>query len=172
MDDATIPVLHLWGTPYEKGYAHGSIMKEQLSTFFPLVWGYAEKRIEKYLAKVNITGPFAQQIADWLLDTGLDLERTFTQQYTGQYFLQEMQGLSDATGIDVKMIYRVHLLGELTKGTCSMFGGWGDALATPGLLSVRALDWIMDGPFQDYTQLSVYHAQNDSEIDFVNIGWT
>ena len=38
------------------------------------------------------------------------------------------------------------MLGELTKGSCSMFGAWGNALpAGEGVLQLRALDWNMDG---------------------------
>lgn len=38
------------------------------------------------------------------------------------------------------------MLGELTKGSCSMFGAWGSALpSSNGVLQLRALDWNMDG---------------------------
>ena len=38
------------------------------------------------------------------------------------------------------------MLGELTKGSCSMFGAWDSALpAGTGVLQLRALDWNMDG---------------------------
>jgi len=55
-----------------------------------------------------------------------------------------------------------------------MFGAWGSALADPnGLLTMRALDWNMDGPFHNYPQLTVYHpAPNSSDNTFVNVGWT
>jgi isopenicillin-N N-acyltransferase like protein len=55
-----------------------------------------------------------------------------------------------------------------------MFGAWGDALADPtSLLTMRALDWNMDGPFRNFAQLTVYHAApNSLENSFVNIGWT
>ena len=29
--DDIVPVVHLWGTPYEKGFAHGTLMKERMS---------------------------------------------------------------------------------------------------------------------------------------------
>ena len=38
------------------------------------------------------------------------------------------------------------MLGELTKGSCSMFGAWDSALPSgDGVLQLRALDWNMDG---------------------------
>lgn len=37
------------------------------------------------------------------LDLALDLEIAVTDIYTGSYFLEEIQGLADATGIDYKV---------------------------------------------------------------------
>jgi len=82
--------------------------------------------------------------------------------------------MSDASGVSEDTIRRVHMIGELTKGSCSMFGAWSSALPeSDGLLTMRALDWDVDGPFRNYAQLTVYHAQeNTSENTFVNLGWT
>ncbi len=52
--------------------------------------------------------------------------------------------MSAATGISEDLIRRIHMIGQLTKGSCSMAGIWGDALQDKdGLLTVRALDWDM-----------------------------
>jgi len=87
-----------------------------------------------------------------------------------------MHGMADAAGVDYDTIRRIHMIGELTKGDCSMFGAWGNALSDKdGLLVMRALDWNMDGPFRLYPQLTVYHAQPNSTNEtaaFVNVGWT
>ena len=50
-----------------------------------------------------------------------------------------MRGLADgcACGVTVQQIRRVHMIGELTKGACSMFGAWGDATADGGTLQLR-----------------------------------
>jgi len=124
-------------------------------------------------------GPFIDPgtllwLADIGLDVGLDSTSNDTAPYTGQYFFDEMHGMADATGISYDTIRRIHMIGELTKGDCSMFGAWGAALADPnGLLTMRALDWNMDGPFKNYPQLTVYHPQpNSTENSFINVGWT
>jgi isopenicillin-N N-acyltransferase-like protein len=50
-----------------------------------------------------------------------------------------------------------------------MFGAWGQALADSSkVLQMRALDWDMDGPFRDYSQITVYHP-NEGHA-FANIG--
>jgi hypothetical protein len=54
-----------------------------------------------------------------------------------------------------------------------MFGAWGNHLADKnGLLTLRALDWVMDGPFKDFPELVIYHAQDSRENTFLNLGWT
>ena len=49
-----------------------------------------------------------------------------------------------------KKIQYIHMIGELTKGSCSMFGAWGDAVnqTNSKLMQLRALDWDVDGPFR------------------------
>ena len=60
----------------------------------------------------------------------------------------EMQGLSDATGIPYEEILNIHMLPSLTQGHCSMFGAWGDATKESqngDLIQLRALDWDTEG---------------------------
>jgi len=88
-----------------------------------------------------------------------------------------MQGLADASGADYLTIRRIHMIGELTKGDCSMFGAWGAAVKDAGtnLLQLRALDWDVDGPFKNYPQVTFYHS-NPSTLagsqPFANVGFT
>ena len=35
------------------------------------------------------------------------------------------------------------MIGELTKGTCSMFGAWGKATPDQKVIQLRALDWVI-----------------------------
>lgn len=53
-----------------------------------------------------------------------------------------MRGISDASGVPIKLLRRIHMIGELTKGTCSMFGAWGKATPDKSLIQLRALDWV------------------------------
>ena len=53
-----------------------------------------------------------------------------------------MRGLADGSGISMKFLRRFHMIGELTKGTCSMFGAWGKATADSKLIQLRSLDWV------------------------------
>lgn len=53
-----------------------------------------------------------------------------------------MRGISEASGMSLKVIRRIHMIGELTKGTCSMFGAWGKATSDGKVIQLRALDWV------------------------------
>jgi hypothetical protein len=60
-------------------------------------------------------------------------------------------GLADGAGVDFQTILRIHMIGELTQGDCSMYGAWGKATASTGkTFQLRALDWDVDGPFKNY----------------------
>ncbi|KJE94496.1 hypothetical protein CAOG_05130 [Capsaspora owczarzaki ATCC 30864] len=174
--DDQFNILHVWGSPYEMGYAHGSILKEEASEFVLAVWAYLVGQADSAINGTahNLRPWMVDLIANFGLDAALDLTFDATNPYTGSYFLDEMHGLADATGLDYKMIRRVHMIGELTKGGCSMYGAWGKATASTGkLFQMRALDWDVDGPFKDYPQITVYHPSNsDNGHAFANIGWT
>jgi hypothetical protein len=175
-----IKVVHLWGSPYEMGFAHGTIVKEDASKFIDDVWAYLELQVEQ---AINGSIPGSGKLKDWFmkmvadvgLDAALDLTTDATEKYMGDYFNQEMHGMADATGIPFKKIQRIHMIGELTKGACSMYGAWGAALkeTNSNMMQLRALDWDVDGPFQNFPQITVYHPTNASDGHaFANIGWT
>lgn len=113
----------------------------------------------------------AEIIANEGLDAGLDAVWLATKGYTPSYVEQEQRGIADATGADYKTIRRIHLIGEITKGRCSMFGAWGKATPDGGLLQLRALDWDTDGPLQDFPVVVVYHPDEGYGHDFANVGW-
>ncbi|EGD79182.1 hypothetical protein PTSG_09912 [Salpingoeca rosetta] len=172
----TISLVHLYGTPYEMGYAHGILMKENATQFINDVWGYLEDQVESAINGTihNLQPWFLKLVADFGLDVALDLTTDATRPFTGEYFYEEMHGMADATGLSFKKIERIHMIGELTKGACSMYGAWGNATrSTNKTLQLRALDWDIDGPFRNFPQITVYHPVNTTYGHaFANIGWT
>ena len=75
----------------------------------------------------------------------MDFTYLATKRWTGSYFYEEMRGMADGSGSDYKLIRRVHLIGELTKGSCSMYGAWNEATEGGKTLQMRALDWDTGG---------------------------
>jgi len=119
---------------------------------------------------------FQLLIAEMGLDAALDLTYDLSKAYTGPYFFEELQGLSDGSGVSYKLLVRVHMIAGLTQGKCSMFGAWADALdptSSTKLLQLRALDWDMDGPFRNQSSITVYHPNGDNSNghSFVNVGF-
>lgn len=53
-----------------------------------------------------------------------------------------MRGIADGSGVEFKYLKRIHMIGELTKGACSMFGAWGKATSKGQTIQLRSLDWV------------------------------
>jgi isopenicillin-N N-acyltransferase-like protein len=175
---STFNLVHVWGTPYEMGFAQGQLTKDVALDFIQQTWAYLESEIENVI-------PFfpdwlQKMIADLGLDFALDMTYYFTRFYSPDHFYDEMNGITDGVmGSDPRrdeiynLIVRVHMIASLTQGACSMIGAWGPALdpnSKTKLLQLRALDWDMDGPFRNYPQVTVYHPNADNGHAFVNIG--
>lgn len=170
-----IALVHVWGSAYEMGYAHGQLMHDKASGFVVGVWKYLEEQVEEAInGTVNFFPDwFLEDVANVGLDAALDLEYYATEPYSGSYFLEEMRGLADATGLPLEKIRRIHMIGELTKGQCSMFGANASATEGGTLLQLRALDWDVDGPFKNFPQITVYHpSSSGGGHAFANVGWT
>lgn len=173
--DDIINVVHLWGTPFEMGLAHGTLMKDKASQFMNGVWDYLLVQVEQAINGTfhKLKPWFVDLVAEHGLEAALDLTYDATRRYTGDYFEEEIRGLALATGVSEVIIRNVHMIGELTKGSCSMYGAWGQATASTGsLMQLRALDWDVDGPFKNYPQITVYHPNPNNGHAFANIGWT
>jgi hypothetical protein len=152
----TFPVLHVYGSAYQQGFAHGTLLKQEALRFFKEAWSYVEAQalatLEKYLPPW-----FAAKVAEMGMEGALDFTYELQKAYTGQDVFDEMQGLADATGIDVRMIRRLSWLPSLTKGACSNAGLWAGAMANGHTVQLRALDWDMSAVFRDHSLVIVYH---------------
>ncbi|XP_077988522.1 protein dcd1A-like [Glandiceps talaboti] len=176
--DDMMKVLHLWGTPYEKGYAHGEILKDDVNTMVNAVWDYFEQQV---IEELNGTLPgfvrpwFLKDVANIGLEVALDLEAAATKPYTPNHFFEEMQGMADASGVNIKKIQRIHMIGELTRESCSLYGAWGKAVPKPNsVMQLRALDWFLGG-FLNQPQVTVYHNDETNATNghsYANVGWT
>jgi len=167
-----VSILHVWGTPYEMGFTHGRLLQEKVVSFYNAVYDYMIDEISHEINDFdpNLPPGFVEDVAKGGIDWALDKTINMTAPFTADYFNEEIQGLADATGIPYERIQQIHMLGEVTKGSCSMFGAWNDALASgSGVIQTRTLDWDMNGPFRDSPHITVYHP-NDGNA-FLNLGW-
>jgi len=61
--------------------------------------------------KIFKTRKLVEDIAKLGIDGALDKTVNITAPYTADYFNTELMGLADASGVDFKMIQRIHMLG-------------------------------------------------------------
>lgn len=186
-------VAHLWGSAYELGYAHGQLFSDVAANVSNAVWDYLEEQVTSNLtflpqvrrvtrcacpplpARATSVQLYvrlqwlADLIANYGLEVALDVIADLTAPSTPQHFYDELQGLADSTGVDYKRLLRIHLIGELTQGDCSMYGAWGNATTGGKTLSMRALDWDTDIPAVQQPTVFIYHPTEGNS--FANVGF-
>ena len=124
--DPPINVLHLWGTPYEMGYAAGQLTAPILKQYIPSVFNDIYSAIQPYLNRL----PSDLQQLIMLNGTSAALQLTYdlVAPYVPPWYLEEMQGWADGSGIDYNMFLQINMIPEMVQAACSMFGAWGPAV--------------------------------------------
>ncbi len=51
---------------------------------------------------------FLKDVADFGLDVALDIESVLTDRFTGPYFHEQIQGMADSTGLEVKVLIKFY----------------------------------------------------------------
>ena len=106
------------------------------------LWDYIEEQIEEALPE-KLPKFLKQGASNFAIGAALDLTYEITRPYTDKHYYEEMRGISDGSGLPYKYLRRIHMIGELTKGACSMFGAWGKATSSGQTVQLRALDWVL-----------------------------
>ena len=103
---ASVPIIHVWGEPYQMGYAHGKLMRHEILEFAPIFIEYIS---ELFLAIVTTHMPGLPHVvreklaADLKNDTITEIMAN-TERYTDQRFEEELTGIHHATGIDIQTL--------------------------------------------------------------------
>ena len=170
-DNARFPVVHLWGTAYEMGFAQGQLVGKELKEFIAGVWTWMlDAGIEELGDKLP---KWAEaKILNEGIERALDWTARVTAPYTPQSYYDEVRGLADGSGVDYETLLRVNMMPELTKASCSFFGAWGKATEASGhTYQLRALDYVTDAKaFTDFNQVTIYHP-SDGGIAHVSVSW-
>ena len=106
-------VVHVYGSPYDMGYAHGTLLKDSATHVMTSFYNEIVTEYEQNLS--FLPKDVADLIARLGVDGALDLTYLLTEHYTPAYFYEEMRGLADASGIDYILLRRVHMIPELIK---------------------------------------------------------
>jgi len=128
-----IKILHLQGTPYEMGFQHGRLIKDDIQDCIYQTLGMAR----------SYTGFEAMEEVYDLMEPYIPLEDK-----------EEMRGLAHGADIPLKVIHWFHAIPEFSEygrkkkfkrgfkpTTCSNVAAFGKAVPGGELLQLRVLDW-------------------------------
>lgn len=148
--DATpVRIVHVSGTPYEMGFQHGILLRDDIQKMY----GKLIRRVKFYLEED-------------MLDEVYDLMAP----YIPTEEQQEMRGLAHGADVPLRVVHWVHIIPALSeygpkdrfrKGfdptSCSNLVAFGKATRDGELYQVRVLDWVRDFGIQQWPILLVHH---------------
>jgi hypothetical protein len=191
-DYINITRLDLQGNDYQRGFAHGALMANELVTFFgqalPAYYTANAIGVDYSSLPANLQAQIAALIQQQGAAAGPQIFAMATDwiwqseaPFTPQNLQDEMKGIADGvcsqlsspcdTQAWLTNVHRLNMMPELIKMTCTALGAWGDATPMHGLLQLRALDFGA-GPFANNTVLFV-HRSDPTRPDhaFASIGF-
>ena len=150
------PVLHLKGTPYEMGYQHGALLKEQVTSNMDRILN-----IEGGQELVKF-GPISLKPRD-AIKSIIAIQKKFVPQ---KYF-DEIAGLAAGSGLNPEEAKMANFIPELFH--CSGFAISGSATKDGTLYHGRVLDYAIDWGLQEHAVIIV--AEPNGSIPFVNVSY-
>lgn len=146
-------VLHLAGTPYEMGFQHGRLLKEQVQGL--------TKRVQFMLTVEGARNPKEKPL-DRLKEA---YERCLP--HIPPDILEEMRGLAEGAELPLETVRIANMVPELFH--CSGFALWGRATQDGALYHGRILDYAMEVGYHLYAVVVV--ARPEGKHAFVNVGY-
>jgi hypothetical protein len=132
-------LVHVWGmNGYDYGFAYGTLLSEQINQFLPNVYVYLEKEILDNLDNLKLPTWFKELVVDEGLGIALDLQNALVHSYMDEEIYNELRGIADAAKIDYKLLVRLHMFGELTRGNIK-----GQSLVFVSLICIQVIVHIM-----------------------------
>ena len=149
-------VLHLKGSPYEMGYQHGALLKEQCRS---LVHHLFEVKAQE--ADVEVFG------LKLSIEKAIGMIFQFQRPHIPPRYIEEMEGLAAGTGMDAQKVFAANTIPELFH--CSGFALLKEVTSVGTLLHGRVLDYGIDWKLQDHAVLII--AEPEGMIPFVNVSY-
>lgn len=140
-------VLHLKGSPYERGQQHGKLLKEQI-----------QQNISAFLE-----GPKSALHSDRATRFKQQLPELIA--HTPKTLMEEMQGIADGSGCAFEKVLLLNLFPELFH--CSAIVAADEATKDGALYHVRVLDYAVGKGLQKTAVLMV--ERPDDGIPFLNV---
>ncbi|EGC40223.1 hypothetical protein DICPUDRAFT_146951 [Dictyostelium purpureum] len=171
-----VNLIELFGTPYQRGFAQGQLLKSQMHDIYDNFFNYITIMVNDLISK------YADYLPKFLIDAiekggvklALDITAELTKKHTPEHFFEEMRGLADGSGVAYNTILQLHMFPELIKAACSMVGAYNQSTLNHGLLQLRALDFGFDpmNPLRLHPTVMIYHPEeSDGGHDFAVLSW-
>lgn len=172
-EDGKARVLYVSGTPYERGYQHGKLLREEVRDNLLTLH---KKLLDKFRFEE-------------LLDESYERQRPFIP----QEYIDEMHGLAHGARLPLRVVHAIHALPEITEwggkkklkkvikdmmegvyGTsCSNVCATKDATADKKMYTVRILDWGLHklSKLHEYPLITITVPESGKGVPSANIGW-
>eukprot|EP00753_Platysulcus_tardus_P002872 PLAT11979.1.p2 GENE.PLAT11979.1~~PLAT11979.1.p2 ORF type:complete len:455 (+),score=216.96 PLAT11979.1:31-1365(+) len=167
-----LSVVHVYGTPYEMGYAQGELLHAEINSMLPAMMQHLENEVESVLGQglpASMESLIAREGLAAALGATYEVIKPYTREH--QYLWDEMHGLADATGIPFVTFRNLNMLPELIKAGCSMMQAWDSATKNGAMWHLRSLDFDMSSPLQNAPTVTIYHPNEGNGHAFANVGW-
>lgn len=137
-------ILILKGTPYELGYQHGALLKEQVSSLAKMI-----------IEKISEVKPG-------------DLQKAWNaaEKFIPERYKEELQGIADGAGIKLEEAQLANMFPELFH--CSGIVLFGEATKNGEMLHARVLDYATEQGIQENSIVMI--IQPDGYNTFINAG--
>jgi len=150
------PVLHLKGTPFEMGFQHGALLKEQVQTNMNRILNVeGGQELVKF-------GPISLKPRDAIKSIIAIQSRFIPKKY-----FEEIAGLAAGSGLDPEEAKMANFIPELFH--CSGFAIMNKATKDGTLYHGRVLDYAIDWGLQEHAVIIV--AEPAGGIPFVNVSY-
>jgi isopenicillin-N N-acyltransferase-like protein len=170
--DGRVKVLCTRGTPYEQGYQHGVLLREEVRENLTYLY---EKSIEKFKFKELFAEAYERQ-----------------RPFIPQAYIDEMHGLAHGAKLDLEVVHAIHALPEITEWggkkqlvkvvkkmiagedlgtTCSNVAASASSTADGRMYVVRILDWGMHRISKLHEHPLLHVSIPDTGYASLNIGW-
>lgn len=170
-DDKKVRVLITSGTPYERGYQHGKLLRDEVTDNLQTLFDQA---VNKFKFKELLAESYERQ-----------------RPFIPQEYIDEMHGLAHGSKLPLEVVHAMHALPEISEwggkkkikkvvkdqmegilGTsCSNFAAYGAATQDRAMYTVRVLDWGLHkiSKLHEYPLICINIPTNG--IASANIGW-
>lgn len=164
-----VPVLTLWGSQHERGFAHGYLMAEDIIRLFD---GYLRETIRDPEALSNFDKAARQQLK------AMHIAPRYMDELRGM-FEGVQRRLGDAARVpaldrllELDDLVAVACIPELARIGCSSFAAWGPLTSDGGTISGRNLDWHRLGALQSGQMIIAYTAEPEGKrLGWLSITW-